>query len=204
MPSATFFNLPQAKRERLMSAARAEFCRAPYTETSINRMIRGAGIPRGSFYMYFDGKEDLFRYLMRTYGERLEGLILRLLEENGGDLFAAFLDLFDYVQDHWKQEQYQELIRILHQNGHLQPSVFFGDEGNSGFVQRLRDSIDLSTLDLRKEGDLCSICGLLVPVVGRAVIDAIHSGCVQENRARLVQLFDILKRGAAAKGAPGN
>ena len=56
MPSTTFYNLPAEKRERLLSAARAEFARAPYEEASVNRMIRAAGIPRGSFYMYFTDK----------------------------------------------------------------------------------------------------------------------------------------------------
>ena len=49
MPSKTFFHLPAEKRERLLLAAEEEFARVPYAEASINRMIRAAGIPRGSF-----------------------------------------------------------------------------------------------------------------------------------------------------------
>ena len=71
MPSTTFFHLPAEKRERLLAAARAEFVRVPYEDASINRMIREAGIPRGSFYMYFTDKEDLFHYLMESYGQQL-------------------------------------------------------------------------------------------------------------------------------------
>lgn len=62
MPSKTFFHLPAEKRERLLLAAEEEFARVPYAEASINRMIRAAGIPRGSFYMYFRDKEELFHY----------------------------------------------------------------------------------------------------------------------------------------------
>ena len=65
MPSKTFFHLPAEKRERLLLAAEEEFARVPYAEASINRMIRAAGIPRGSFYMYFRDKEELFHYLLR-------------------------------------------------------------------------------------------------------------------------------------------
>ena len=71
MPSTTFYNLPAEKRERLLSAARAEFARVPYEDASVNRIIRAAGIPRGSFYMYFTDKEELFRFLMETYGGML-------------------------------------------------------------------------------------------------------------------------------------
>ena len=69
MPSATFYNLPAEKRERLLRAAREEFSRVPYESASVNRIIRSAGIPRGSFYMYFTDKEELFGHLMDSYGD---------------------------------------------------------------------------------------------------------------------------------------
>lgn len=131
MPSSTFFRLPAAKRERLLEAARAEFSRTAYGETSINRIIRQAGIPRGSFYMYFHGKDDLFLYMMRAYGERLEQRMGELLEQSGGDLFAAFLALFEHVQAHWQQEQYQDLARMLRLNGNLKPDIFLCSTGEA-------------------------------------------------------------------------
>ena len=35
MPSATFYNLPAEKRERLLRAAREEFSRVPYESASV-------------------------------------------------------------------------------------------------------------------------------------------------------------------------
>ena len=64
MPTQTFFRLPSEKRERLTEAAWEEFTRVPFSEASINRIIRGAQIPRGSFYQYFEDKEDLFVHLI--------------------------------------------------------------------------------------------------------------------------------------------
>ena len=54
MPKATFFRLPKAKQQRLMDAAYQEFARAPFNEASISNIIKQAGIPRGSYYQYFD------------------------------------------------------------------------------------------------------------------------------------------------------
>ncbi len=65
MPSNTFLNLPEDKQTRLMDAASWEFSAKPFNEVSINKIIQDAGIPRGSFYMYFQDKEDLFRYLVQ-------------------------------------------------------------------------------------------------------------------------------------------
>ena len=49
MPSATFYNLPEETRERLLRAAREEFSRVPYESASVNRIIQSAGIPRAAF-----------------------------------------------------------------------------------------------------------------------------------------------------------
>ena len=67
MSSSTFLNLPAEKQEKLLEAATREFSHKPFNEASINQIIKEAGIPRGSFYMYFQDKEDLFRYLLKGY-----------------------------------------------------------------------------------------------------------------------------------------
>ena len=123
MPSTTFYNLPAEKRERLLSAARAEFARAPYEEASVNRMIRAAGIPRGSFYMYFTDKEELFRFLMEAYSGMLSDWMGAQLARNGGDLFAAFLALFDFIRANRESVPFQELAAILHRNRQMQPGL---------------------------------------------------------------------------------
>lgn len=89
MPTSTFFNLRPEKQERLLTAAAREFAAQPFHEASINSMIRAAGIPRGSFYMYFRDKEELFQYLVRESTEPLLLAFRELLTRSGGDLFDA-------------------------------------------------------------------------------------------------------------------
>lgn len=62
MVHQTFLNLPEEKRERILNSAVDEFVRLPYERTSINRIVENAGIPKGSFYQYFDSKDDLYGY----------------------------------------------------------------------------------------------------------------------------------------------
>lgn len=64
MPTSTFFNLNQEKRERIITASQNEFARVPYDEVLIKNIIDEAKIPRGSFYQYFIDKEDLFTFLL--------------------------------------------------------------------------------------------------------------------------------------------
>ena len=172
MPSATFYNLPEEKRERLLRAAREEFSRVPYESASVNRIIQSAGIPRGSFYMYFTDKEELFGHLMDSYGALLERRMGELLEQREGDLFAAFLDLFDHIQAHWGDGKYREMADILRCNRQMQPGVLLNREGPEASLARLRDRVDLSRLDLRTETDLSDIFHLLVSAVAGTLVAA--------------------------------
>ena len=199
MPSTTFYHLPEEKRERLMAAARAEFLRVPYEDASINRIIREAGIPRGSFYMYFTDKEDLFRYLMESYGELLIQRMGERLDRNHGDLFAAALDLFDHMQANWREGEFREMAAILRRNRQLQPGLVLNRQGPCAMLDRLRDKIDLSRLDLRTETDLPDLFHLMVAAAAGSVVAAGKEGGPEQARARLVRMLELLQRGAAAK-----
>ena len=100
MPSSTFLNLAPEKQEKLLSAAVREFTERPYNEASINRIVREAGIPRGSFYMYFRDKEDLFHYLVQESIQELLVVFEEILRGRNGDVFAALLDMYDYLRSH--------------------------------------------------------------------------------------------------------
>ena len=202
MPSTTFYNLPAEKRERLLSAARAEFARAPYEDASVNRMIRAAGIPRGSFYMYFTDKEELFRFLMETYSGMLSDWMGAQLAQNGGDLFAAFLALFDFIQANRESVPFQELAAILHRNRQMQPGLLLEGLRPGAVLERLRPQVDLSRLDLRAETDLADLFRLLAI----STLGALTAGCAgggqADQREHLERVFSLLQRGAAAKPAP--
>jgi AcrR family transcriptional regulator len=70
MPKETFFNLPDAKREAITAIAIEEFADHPYAVVSISRIVARAGIAKGSFYQYFEDKEDLYTYLLELIGEK--------------------------------------------------------------------------------------------------------------------------------------
>ena len=199
MPSSTFLNLPAQKQEKLLEAATREFSQRPYTEASINQIIKDAGISRGSFYMYFTDKEELFGHLMDSYGALLERRMGEMLEQREGDLFAAFLDLFDHIQAHWGDGKYREMADILRCNRQMQPGVLLNREGPEASLARLRDRVDLSRLDLRTETDLSDIFHLLVSAVAGTLVAAGTSGDPAGARARLMRVFGILRRGAASK-----
>lgn len=68
MPKETFLKLPKEKQEKILEAGKKEFARVAFEETSIKNIIENAKIARGSFYQYFESKEDLLRiYFKQSY-----------------------------------------------------------------------------------------------------------------------------------------
>lgn len=65
MPKSTFLNLPEEKRERIMSTAYKEFSSHDYRKASLSRIVDKAGIAKGSVYQYFENKLDLYTYLVQ-------------------------------------------------------------------------------------------------------------------------------------------
>ena len=66
MPKATYFNLPEEKREAIFEAALQEFSEHTFYDASVNRIIAKAGIPKGSFYQYFADKLDIYKHIADT------------------------------------------------------------------------------------------------------------------------------------------
>jgi AcrR family transcriptional regulator len=52
-------------RARILKAAASRFRRQGYVETSVNQVMRDAGLTHGGFYAHFPSKEDLFAEAVR-------------------------------------------------------------------------------------------------------------------------------------------
>lgn len=205
MPSNTFLNLPEDKQTRLMDAASREFSAKPYNEASINKIIQEAGIPRGSFYMYFQDKEELFRYLVHGYVEQLLMVMEEALLREGGDVFAAMRALFDYV---WEKREERALggmgamSAIISRNGGMQRGALLDLLDSGKALERLRQSVNPALLDLRREEDLDDLLAVLLSVAGPLLYAGIEAGDAPGYREHLDGILDILRRGMAKDKAP--
>ena len=69
MDYKTLINKPKTKRGRetlngIVSAAAQEFYEKGYHNASINDITRRAGVASGTFYVYFESKYDLYKFLL--------------------------------------------------------------------------------------------------------------------------------------------
>ena len=205
MPSKTFFNLSQEKREKLLTASRAEFVRVPYDQVSINRIIQAAKIPRGSFYMYFTDKEDLFRFLMQEYLERFSTLLVDTLKQEKGDLFAMFRRILDHTLDyragHTTDVQLDGLAQMLQRNMGMRNTEIFSMFCAGDQLSRLIQYIDTSELDLTAPEDLTDMLHILFCVSVPFLLQCGHHTEDSQLRRRFHNTLEILKHGLVKQPA---
>ena len=140
MPSQTFLNLDKAKQNKLLNSSMDEFNNYLYPDVSINRIIMNAGISRGSFYMYFADKDDLFEYLVDINRQRLILIFKDIFIKNNGDLYDSFSDLYDALIKFVFEENYKLMFKniFIYFNMHKKQ---FEKPGYDFFVQ-VKDLID--------------------------------------------------------------
>jgi AcrR family transcriptional regulator len=93
MPKETFFNLAKDKQNRILDISLDEFYTHGYEKASISRMVEKAGIAKGSFYQYFEGKEDLFRLIVDAARKKQLALLNQLRQEKEDLPFFELLEL---------------------------------------------------------------------------------------------------------------
>ncbi|WP_376788564.1 TetR/AcrR family transcriptional regulator [Thermoflexus sp.] len=64
-------------RRRLLEAAEEVFGELGFHRASIAEIVRRAGVAQGTFYLYFDSKEEIFRALVRYMSHELRKFIAR-------------------------------------------------------------------------------------------------------------------------------
>ena len=115
MPKDTFFNLPEDKRALICQVAIDEFAAHSFDQASINRIITGSGIAKGSFYQYFENKKDLFQYLLQVAAaEKLNYLAPVIRNPEQHDFFILVRELYRAgIQFAAEHPQYAEISKKL-------------------------------------------------------------------------------------------
>lgn len=218
MPTATFFRLPEEKRKRLIDACWTELTRVRFTDVSINRIIAAAHIPRGSFYQYFDGKEDLIRYLLEDMRQYFIDLLRNILTDARGDLFALPLMAYDrFISEKGHTDPMLALfIKLLALNKGIDLQSFIGSpQGFIGGQQRflpdpLWEAVDPSRLRREDREYADQVFHMSCAALAFAVVETLH--CPADpgqppdpaQTARIREMtrirMDLLRYGGAADG----
>ncbi len=187
MPSQTFLNLDSKKQQKLLDAAMEEFSTVRYTEASVNHIIQQAGIPRGSFYMYFVDKDDLFSYILELNKKKIIAFTIDVIRSCQGNLEQSFLTLFDVFTD---EIITHNLSRFL-KNMFLYFSMYrekFERPGHDLFLQ-VKDVISTEEL---KEDDLEIVFHLFMHNLFVGITEAVKTNKVSDIRKQYRRIIHIL------------
>ncbi len=89
------------RKQAIVEAATTCFAGRGYHDTAISDIIEHAGIARGTFYLYFKGKEDVFRHILdefiRHIGEQIKTIELAGKDSPAEQMRANVARLVDAV-----------------------------------------------------------------------------------------------------------
>lgn len=201
MPTQTFFRLPQEKRERLTRAAWEEFSSVRFSEASINRIVRAARIPRGSFYQYFADKDDLFLYLLDTLYDACIALAADALRAAEGDLFDAAPLVFDRLFTGETRDKVAQGMELLRRNDTLDLSQhLFERARNFPRLDELLCQAELGSLRQSDAPFLRDVVTLLIFNLMLSMREILCGGSYEQERAALCARVDIVRRGSVKEG----
>lgn len=129
MPKETYFQLPSSKRQRILDALMEEFSQVTFSAASINQVIKTAGISRGSFYQYFEDKEDAYMEVLNVIAQRKLVLFQSLPQPSPSSHDSVFDHAVELIRQIalWMEREPQ-----LHRIGVLM------DLDHSDVIERLR------------------------------------------------------------------
>lgn len=204
MPYPTFYNLPDAKRARIMDAVWQEFTSFSYMDASINRIIQRAGISRGSFYQYFSCKADLFSHVLKTIFETGKKMFLAQLTAHNNDLFFAILGMYDIIL--WRNgrpgnPEQQRIHTLIHLNAQLDMNQFTVHLDCESIARNVQVLMQQSGYLLETTQECIALLHMLAAVFTTSLADTMrHPQNEERNRRMLEQQLLIIRRGLVPSG----
>ncbi|RDW16618.1 TetR/AcrR family transcriptional regulator [Oceanobacillus chungangensis] len=204
MPKQTFFNLPESKRHHLLEAAEKEFARAPLSEASIANIVKEACIARGSFYQYFEDKEDAYFFLLNQQMKELNMRFISILKENNGDIIDAMIEMYHefliVLPDENEHDFFKNaLLNVTHKMENSFTSIFEGNH-SSEHMKEVTKLINVDCLNISDEKDIIYIIKIVAAVAFRNFVEK-YSGALSDEEA--INIFkmemNLLKNGLYKK-----
>ena len=201
MPKETFLKFSKEKQQKIIKSAKKEFARAPIENVSIKNIVEEADIARGSFYQYFESKEDLLIYILKENSEKLNTKLKDKVKETNGDIFRLYIFLYDSMIEEFTNNPDQELFKQIFIN--LKSS----DENVFDLVKKTKpqdiieyyEQIDKTKLNITNHEDLVIICDMLNAITRRAVIKNFKNKSKEYCRKMFLKEIEYLKYGIEKK-----
>ncbi|QIB26851.1 TetR/AcrR family transcriptional regulator [Caloranaerobacter azorensis] len=200
MPKQTFLNLPEDKKKKIIDAARKEFSRVPIYDASISNIIKNANIPRGSFYQYFENKEDIFFLVLKDFRDMNQRKFKKFLIDTNGDLIKAFILLYEYLLQFLTNEEDKNFFKnaFLNMNHRIEQNIapWFRNNNKRKYLDELLKLIDLSKLNITELDDVCIIFRILTKLTMSNIVESLAKKLSFDESMQLYKKqIELIKNG---------
>lgn len=191
MPKSTFYNLNEEKREKIKKALKREFTNHTFEKASISNMIEEANIPRGSFYQYFEDKEDALKYIIEDFLNDEKEEIRELLIKNEGDIFLTTIDLYSYFVDKSYHETevklFQNIInKLRNENVNVYKNIKLKKITDLKNMDKSNCYVNTNLLAIENDEDIEYMLRILTCILRTEIIDVIHKKVSKKERERRI------------------
>lgn len=158
MPKITYFNIAKEKQLNLINVGIQLFSMHNYEDVDVKTVVESAGLPRGSFYAYFDDMEDYYTLIISSLrSERIKS-ISELTKGFKGNFFDFLIHMFKYDVSQYGNDRRKLLLthyfRFLQTKkmGSLEGTIYHSSQDNGIYPILLSfDIIQSNTIDISKE-----------------------------------------------------
>lgn len=115
MPTPLFFGLDIEKRQNIFTAGVSEFAESGYENSSTNRIVKKAGISKGSLFKYFPTKEDFYFYVLDEITAELISSLEEKINTLSSDLFQRIIE-YSVLEFSWYilyPEKFKMIVRAF-------------------------------------------------------------------------------------------
>ncbi|PAD35666.1 TetR/AcrR family transcriptional regulator [Terribacillus saccharophilus] len=204
MPKQTFLSLPEDKQNTLIQSAKKEFSRVPLHEASIANIIKDAGIPRGSFYQYFEDKEDLYYYLLNQVAQENNKKLNSILQEKKGNLFEALFEQFRYMISLRHHEEHNDFLRYAflnmnHRKENTMANNIYKESLKNERSQTL-EMVDISFLNIEDKQELSHVIRIVGAITFHNLVQVfVHDLTDEEAIYNYEAQISLIKKGLQRK-----
>ncbi len=186
MPKKTFFNLSDEKKLAVISASKKEFSRVPLANSLVANIIIDAGIPRGSFYQYFEDIEDCFYFVVDEYSKDIKLKLISNLKEYKGDIIKSYFELFIYILDIIEDEENKDYFKNIFLNMNHKIQRMFTPNFNEG-LNNILNSVDVKKLNIQSKFALGYILDIIESIMIHNIIQSYKRNVGKEKN---IEIFE--------------
>lgn len=195
MPKETFFNLKEAKRDKIEKALINEFSRVSFEQASISNIVAEAEIPRGSFYQYFEDKEDAIKYVIEKFIRIEHKKMNQFLIDSNRDIFEAIFKFYNYMIESTENGSFR-LIKNIFQELRKNNISIFEAQNEIGSKEEANKFINTDNLNIEQEEDLKYFMKILTTITRTVASEVINKKITREEGEKaLRRQLEIVKNG---------